>query len=278
MGSPDIPEPPDPKETIAAQSEANKEAVQASITASQTDQFNPFGQMTYHKTGEVDQYGNPRYEVRTALNAQQQGLLDALVGNQGNISNIATQLVNNSFGKYGQAPDLTSGVDNIVNQRMEHQLGYLNPLFETGNNQLDAQLRNQGLEPGTKAYDNAMRTLRDNQQQSVQSFLAQIQPQAFQQAAYEYNLPMETYANLAKMSAPAGFNPTNTPTFTSPSVDAVGAYNNAFNAQMQAYNAQSSQQNALLGGLFGMAGTMLGGPIGGQMGSALGSSMGGLFG
>lgn len=275
MGAPDPPDPPDPEKTIAAQSEANKEAVQASITASQTDQFNPFGSMTYHKTGEVDQYGNPRYEVRTNLNPQQQALLDAMVGNQTSISAHASDLVNNTFGRYGQDFDPNAGgVDSIVNQRMAHQVGYLNPFFEQNTNALDAQLRNQGLEPGTKAYDNALRTLRDNQQQSVQGFLAQIQPQAYQQAVADYNRPMETFANLSRMSSPAGFTPTNTPTFQSNTTDAIGAYNNAFNAQMQAYNAQASQQNALLGGLFGMAGTMMGGPIGGAMGQGIG----GLFG
>ena len=262
------------------QQEENRRAQAASLTAARTNQITPYGTLTYEDTGQRDEYGNPVYRAVTRFSDDQQRLLDLQELSQRNIGETASDLIANVFSRYATTPNLTEGVDSLVNQRMEHQLGYVNPFFEPQTTELDNRLRNQGLSPGTPAYDNAMRTLRDNQNQSVLSYLASVQPEAFNQAITEYELPMMTAFKLMQAAQPGSLNLINTPTVNRQSAAVNTAQyspvnmSEALRSATSILNADQANRSNMLSGLFGIAGTVLGGPIGG----AIGGGLGGLFG
>jgi hypothetical protein len=155
---------------------------------------------------------------------------------------------------------------------------------------LTSQLRQQGLQPGTTAYDTAMRNLMTSQgdvnaqaanqatisgyDEARQRYLAQLQgadqsfdqslqsnAQNFGQSLAGYNQP---YQNAAALAALAG-NPIN-PSFSGFSgatgynpADMLGAANAGYQAQMGGANASNAKKGSTLGSGLGFAGSMMGG-------------------
>lgn len=255
---PSVPKAAKPADVAAAQMDINKAALAGTQAAQQVGQNTPFGNLQYVQTG-VDANGNPQFTAISNLSPQQQSILNNLQSTQTQLGGAAGNLTNASFGMYSDVPDFseTAGTQTRIN--MDRQLAYLTPFFEQQTEQLDNQLRNQGLMPGTEAYDRALRTLRDNQNQSVMSFLNQTQPIAFQQAQAQYNQPLQTIGAILGLTQPASLaqNLLNTPKPSLNPADFIGA-NTAYNqAQQQTYQAKLGQYNAMMQGIFSMGSAMM---------------------
>jgi hypothetical protein len=195
----------DPKTVSAEQQGSNIQTAASGQAASNVNQITPYGSLTYQQTG-VGPNGVPTYTATTNLSPAQQQLLQTLQGNQQTAGTQAGQVLQNA--NYGASAlpaavgalpeinpsalpslpnlptvsglgDMTSG---LTGQLLAKETSYLNPFFTPQVDQLDAKLRNQGLAPGTPAYDQAMNALRQTQNQTVTGFLAQAEPAAFQQA------------------------------------------------------------------------------------------------
>lgn len=247
------PKAPSAAQMMAMQNASNQRALQGSVTASQVNQVTPYGSVTYSNTGQKDKYGNPYRAVTQTLSPDQQAILDALEEGQKSAGSTANELIGNTFDRYTDAPNLTQGTDNIVNDRVQHMLNYITPFNQTEIDQLDNRLRNQGLVPGMPGYDNAMRTLRDNQKQSEQKYIADIQPQAFSQAIQEWGLPLDTAKSLLGMTTPATLNQStiNQPTFTQQPTNSANIMSDAYRNQVDAWGNRNQAANTLVGGLFG---------------------------
>jgi hypothetical protein len=200
--SPKAPTVYNPFDVASQQQTYNTQSGLESQSGSMVNQNNPYGSLTYQQTG-TDQYGNPQYSSSVALNPEQQSLFNQLNQTKNAASQGATNVLS---GAYTGQPNLTTSTDSIVNQNLQHQLGYLTPYFSQQSNNLDNQLRNQGLMPGTPAYDNAMNNMRQSQGQQVDSYLANAQPQAFNQAVQAYQLPAQQASILAALGAPGSVN------------------------------------------------------------------------
>lgn len=90
------PEPPDPKETAAAQGAMNRETAITQQQLNMVNQVNPWGNVNYTQTGETgyfDQDGKyiktPQYTQTTNLSPQQQAIFDQTQKAQGNLATIA---------------------------------------------------------------------------------------------------------------------------------------------------------------------------------------------
>lgn len=265
MSAPKPPKPASPQNVAASQMQINQAALQGTQTAQQVNQNTPFGTLNYVQTG-VDANGIPQYTAISNLSPQQQAILNALQTNQIGLGGTAGNLINAVGDMYSTPPDFSEAAGTQTRLNMDRQLAYLTPFFTQQNEQLDNQLRNQGLMPGTEAYDRAMRSLQDNQNQSVMSFLNQTQPIAFQQAVTQYNQPLQTIGGMLGLTQPASLasNLLSTPKPTMGAADFVGA-NTAYNqAQMQNYQAKLGQYNAMMQGIFGIGTAMLNplGPFG----------------
>lgn len=261
------PNPPDPAQGAAAGvktaqqtlSDVNIPAAVSGQAGSNYNESSPYGSLTYQQIG-TGPGGVPLYGTNVSYTPTQQNLLNTLQGTQQIAGNDASNLL--SEAGYGMGSpesvigNLTSG---FTGQNMAAYLASADPFFATQTQQLDTQLRNQGLVPGTPAYDNAMRQLTTNQGYSVYGAAASFEPQAFNQATTEYTLPETMAESLGQFGAPssptsnleggAGLN-VQTPNTT-------GDIQNMVTAQQNQYAAQQNQYNAMINGLMGIGSAII---------------------
>lgn len=241
------PKAPDPQVLAAQQAKLNQQSQRGSMI----DQDTPLGSVNYTPTGIDPITGAPTYKATSQLSAQQQQLLNILQGTQLGTQNTASNLWNSSAGTYSTPQNFDATAQGLTGQMMDLWSKQMNPTFAFQTDHLDTKLRNQGLLPGTPAYDQAMRTMQQNQNQSVAQFLANIEPEAYKQAIQNYQLPFQTVSNLAQFGAPGNLKGSFVDTSGSgiKSPDLMGS---AANIYQQQANAQSAN-NAGLGNLFGSA-------------------------
>lgn len=262
MGSFGAPSPPsaiNPGATARQQYYYNVKSGIAGQAGSNVNQSNPYGNLTYKQTG-VGPDGIPLYTAKTTLSPDQQYLFNLLQRSKGFAASDARDIMKGA--NYGDAPpgqvvgDMTSG---LTGQLLDKYTSYLSPFFTQGTTALDGQLRNQGFKPGDPAYDKAMNNLKQSQNQSVTGFLAQAEPQAYQQATQSYMLPLTTAAALSGYGAPTQPQFGQTPGFNIQPPNYVGATANYGQAAQNTYTAQMQQYQAMMSGLFGIPSSVLGG-------------------
>jgi hypothetical protein len=149
------------------------------LAANRLNQSNAYGSLNYSQTG-TDQYGNPTYTQSQTLNPQLQSAINSNMGQLGQAFNAPqfqgqdmasqnyygsrlnqqqydpstmvntqfdrSQLGANSLPSYGINPGQT--YSDAIMQRLQ-------PSQERQTQALDAQLANQGIMPGSKAYETA---------------------------------------------------------------------------------------------------------------------------
>jgi hypothetical protein len=125
----------------------------------------------------------------------------------------------------------------------------------------DQQLANQGIAPGTEAYNNAKRLLAQNQNDQLTSAIVggmntglTANQQQYNQNLQNYQLPMNVASNLKSLSTPNYVNPAQQA--TTAGADILGATNAQYQNQLAAYNASQANQTNQLNGLLGLGGTL----------------------
>jgi hypothetical protein len=121
-----------------------------------------------------------------------------------------------------------------------------------------AALANQGIVPGTQAYDNAMRTF--NQQQN--DLLTSAQIQGMQTGLQAQQLQNTQAANIKALGTPNYINPYTQAAVAGP--DYLGAYTTSNAADIAKQNAANAKAANMQSGLFGLGSSALlgGGGIG----------------
>jgi hypothetical protein len=275
MGGGKPPAPESPSSVIHQQSQANTKALGESEAANQVDKTNPSGEQSWRLLG-YDQNGNPQYGMSEQYTPEQQALYNFMQGSQ-NFSGFAgNNLIGNlvGSGNYNQAFDPTAAVGDATSGRLGQMVQYLDPYFSKQIQQDDSTMRNQGLVPGDEAYDEQMRQEKDTQNQSIQSLLAQFQPQAFQQAYQQHQEPIQEAQAFSQFGAPNPLSFSPTPQYAQNAVNVSQIYDQNYKAQLAAYQQQQMQRSGMLQGLGAIGGAILGGPVG----SSIGSGIAGMFG
>jgi hypothetical protein len=226
--------PAAPNYAAAAQETAagNIDAARQATAANRVNQVTPYGNLNYAITGS-DPYGNPTWTATTSLSDVGQQLLNnqnqASLGLGGTI-NSALGRVQQTMGQgfnpntpaiqyggqaptlgqvgqagqaqgMGNAPTLQTGLDFQGMEGWDKATGLLmnrlNPQIEQGNERLQAQLANQGIAPGTEAYNRAMQ----QQGQKTNDLLtqAQLAGQNVQQNMFGQALQGGQFANQAML-------------------------------------------------------------------------------
>jgi hypothetical protein len=274
LGSPDVPKVPDPNVTAAAQQGLNTQTLEQLQAANNVNQVTPTGSLTYTQTG-VGPNGVPTYTATQTLSPAEQALLSTMQGTQQTAGGQAGTLLKNA--NYGGTDpskvigDATSGNTQAL---LKQETSYLNPQFTQQTDQLDTKLRSQGIFPGSPAYTQQMQNLQLNQNQAVTGFLASAEPQAYQQAVSSYAMPLTLAQTELGIAQPAGVGLTTTPQQTMNPANLEGDVASANTANMAAYNAKLAQQNAMMGGLFGLGTAAISGGAGGFGNSLFGSLFG----
>lgn len=264
LSSPSPPTVQDPNQVAQTQQNYNTLAGTASQAGSAVNQSTPFGSLTYAQTG-TGPGGVPLYSATTQLSPQQQQIYNLLQGQ------TTGSLQQGDYGTQNASQVIGDATAGNTKALLSQETAYLDPYFTTQTQQLDTQLRNQGLFPSGSSnpsdpsswgpYERAMNQLRQNQNQSVTGFLAQAEPQAYQQSVSNYLMPLNVAATEMGLTNPSVVTSSlaQTPALNIQPANYTGAVANAQNMEQQVYQDQLQQKQALISGIFGMASNGLGG-------------------
>lgn len=285
--SPSAPTPPDPNVTAAAQTKSNQETALYSFGLNNPNVSSPLGSNTYTPAG-TDANGTPTYNETIALSPAEQQIFNQSNNNviqqgqnaqtaQSNVTNLL-QTPYNLGGNVMQTPsqqDMMGSLKNAQNALYGQQTQYLDPQFQQGQEQLQSQLQNQGLAPGSAAYDTAMKNFGLQKQQAYQSamdsatsggaaYQSQLsntalanQAQQAQLYTQQYQEPLNLYSSLMSGTQPTmpQFNGTNQANVAPTNV--LGAYQQQYQGQLNQYNTQVGAQNSQTAGAEGLGGAAL---------------------
>jgi hypothetical protein len=260
----------------------NLYGAQAATQANRINQNTPYSTLNY--TQGVDANGNPTWTANQQL---AQPLQSAL----GNIQGQLAQNTANPFdasqyqAQTGQGFTGMEGWDkatNLINQRLQ-------PQIQQSNDRLTAQLANQGVVPGTEAYNRAMtqqaqktNDLMNQAQLAGSQVQNQMQGQSLQQqqannaalqqnytqALAQKNLPLQQLGAFQSATTPGYINPYSQAAVAGP--DYLGAYTTSQAAQIAQQNAANAKAANLQNGLFGLGSSAILGA--GGVGNILGST------
>lgn len=297
VSKPSPPKPPDPTATIAAQNAANQSSALQTAELNRINQYTPYGDLTYATTGTYPD-GTPIYTQTQTLAPAQQTLLN--LGNTGAISlgQTGVNMLDQIQAAYGSpistagGPGISTvdasqaGQDAAIRQAQDAayrtNTQYLDPQFQQARDQLTAQLANQGIQPGSDAYNTAVQNLGRQQNAAYQSAqdaavaagnteqntlynqqanAAQVNNQAnaqfLQQLFAVRNQPLSEYAALASGSQPTQPNFAGFASSPVQPTNAAGIINQGYQNQLGYYQAQQAANpfnNLLsLGGTLGAA-------------------------
>lgn len=266
ISGPDVPDAPNMQKVTSQQATANTQAAAGSQAGSMINQNNQYGTINYDKTG-TGPGGVPTYTATTKLSPQQQAIFDYFQSGQKSAGQQGSDLI--ASADYGAgAPDLTTGTNSRVTQRLKQNTDYLNPYMSNAKSELDTNLRNQGFDPNSEGYKRQMRTLTQNQDLSIGKITSDIQPEAFNQSLQEYQLPASMSNFLMTMGKPQDGVKTNAASGAAANyqpVNYISASAQDYNNQMEKYNAENAKYQAMISGIMGGAGALAGFPGIGQM-------------
>jgi hypothetical protein len=274
-GSSSAPTPPDPAQTASTQAALNTSAGEQSQQGSMVNQnIQGLGGLSYVQSG-TGAGGVPLYTANTTLSTPEAQILSGLQGGQILAGSQGNNLL--AGANYGsQSPaDVIGGATSGNTQAMLGQLtSYMNPYFQQSTEQLDSTLRNQGHNPGDPAYDNAMQNLQKSQGATITGALPQLESTAYSQAAQNYMMPLTMGLQEYGFAQPGlpGSQFVQAPGLSVSPPNYEGDVQNAYQDQMQAYQSNLQQQQAMMTGLFGLGSAGIGGLTKG-MGGAGGAGL-----
>ncbi len=255
--SPSPPPAPDYAGASAATAAGNLQAAQYATKANRVNQYTPYGSMTYSQADPSDP--NSQWSSQIDLSPTGQKLLNyndqAQLG-LGEQTGRALDRVGNTLDQ----PFDQQSVQDVYDTSYKTQTDRLDPQWAQRQQQTETQLVNQGLRPGTEAYDNAMRDFNygrnDAYGQARQNAISTM-PQSYQLATATRNQPLNELNALR-----TGAQVTN-PTFsssvpqqqTTAGANTMGALQGQSQYQQGLYNSEVTQSNNQNNALMGLAGT-----------------------
>ena len=257
MCAPSPPTPPDPKSTSAAQTGTNVGTAIANANLSNVNQVTPNGTLNYDQTGTYkfndpytgQSYDIPRYTATTSLSPEQQKLKGLNDQTQQNLGQIGVDQSSKIGGLLGTNVNLNTATEGKIDQLGRTRL---DPQFAQSEDALRTRLANQGIQPGSQAWNAEMTKFGQNKNDAYNSLYLSGRAQGAQEALTERNQPINEVTALLSGSQVSQPNFINTREPTIPTTDTAGIINSNFNQQQQNYQTQLQQQNALMGGLFGL--------------------------
>ena len=248
------PKPPDPVATAEAQSGMNRDTAVSQQLINMVSQHNPWGSVDYSQngtTGYTDSTGKyvtiPQFTQTTTLSPDQQAIFDKTQAAEGNLAGIAQ----NQSKTVADTLSKPFSFDNSSADKWAYDLAQerIAPQQHQNEMALRDRLINSGIRPGTQAWDSEMQRLTNaNTDQNNQLALAG-RSQAFAENLATRNQPLNEFSALlsgSQVSNPATMSGA-TPQAQVGGVDYSGLVEDN-------YQQKAAQHNALMGGLFGLAG------------------------
>jgi hypothetical protein len=255
------PKPPDPMETAQAQAGLNQSTATTQQLLNMTNQVNPWGTVTYDQTGNntfTDSNGRtvsvPQFTQTTSYNPAQQAIFDKTTETQTNLANLGADQ-SARFRDYLDQPFQFNNQD-AADWSYDLASSRILPQQQQNQQALESQLINQGIRPGTAAWNSEMQRLTNANTDQLNQLALNGRGQAFNEALTTRNQPINEIGALLSGSqiANPGQASSATPQTSVGGVDYTGLVN-------QNYQAQLANSGGMLGGLFGLAGTLGGAGI-----------------
>lgn len=234
----------DAKGVTNKQLKLGKNVAEFGRSLNQIDQKTPYGNLKYNKKGD---------KVKATFSPQQQSLYDAQTAAGTGAATGAGNIVAANSGQWATGPDLGPTMDEtgITKSIVDWNNQYFGPQLEQQRSALEAKLTNQGIAPGSQAWNDAInlddRSRNDLMIKSLlegQDTAMAAANQNMQRGLASYNAPLSAFSTLTSGSQPAGLNFVQTPQTATPAApDYTGAATTQYQGEMQ------NQQN-MLGGLF----------------------------
>lgn len=253
MDAPDPPPAPDPRVVAEAQTKSNRETAIANANLNRYNQYGPQGSVEWKVVG-TNEDGTPRYEQNTTYSQGEQQVYDTGLALRQKMGDIGTS----SADRLGNILQQDFRVDPAVEQKL-YDMGRqrLDPRFEQQRQSLEQQLANKGISMGSEAYDRAMGQFGQTQNDAYNNLALGGREQAYKEAVFERQNPFNEVNAL--MSGSQVANPWLGPQqqTNQANTDVAGIENQAFQNRMGIYNAEMQQQNAMMGGIAGLAGNAM---------------------
>lgn len=264
MGKPDAPKPADPFETGAAQTATNVSTAKANSFLNNVNQVGPDGTITWDVIGSNsvldplsgDMIDLPKWQQTTTLSPE--GL--ALKGvNDASKMNLATLARDQS----AKLNDLLGTPVETSNEAVESRLfdlgrKRLDPLFADKRSQLESSLANKGITMGSAGYDTAMRQFGQQENDAYDNLLLTGHGQAMEEMFAGRNQPINEITALmsgSQVNQPQ-FGATNQ--YGIPTTDFAGIQAAHDANELQAWQAEMAQRQAMMGGLFSLGSSFIG--------------------
>lgn len=262
MGKGSAPKPPDPKETGAAQTGTNIGTAIANNMMGMVDQTNPYGSVSYDQTGTYvydDPYTNQSYDIPTfsstvSLSPEQQAIQDQNQGAQLNLAGMANDQSAFVRDYLAEPADFdTSAIEGRLDELGRQRI---DPRFAREEDALRTRLANQGIGPGSEAYNREMEAFNQNRNDAYNSLYLTGRSQAFNELATMRNQPLNEIIGMlsgTQIQSPgqANFQPQGAAT-----TDYASLINENYNQRYNNWQQQQASSGALLGGLFKGIGTL----------------------
>lgn len=253
MKSPKMPAAPDPVATAAAQTQSNKDTANYTQGLNMVNQVTPYGNLTYSGTNN----GQPgsATATQTLAPAEQQAL-----DQQRLFDSKTNQLAINQTDKLSGILDKPVDLNNEATEARLYDLGSkrLNPRFAQQKQDLEQNLMDRGIRPGSAAYETLHRQQSEGENDAYNQLALTGRAQAVQEALTERNQPINEITGLMNGQQIGVPQFQNTPNTQMAGTDIAGITQSNYANQMGQYNAKQQQQNAMMGGLFGLGSAGLG--------------------
>lgn len=224
-----------------------------------TNQVTPEGSLTYDQNGFrsfVNDAGKtvqiPRFTATQALSPDQQRLFD--IGEEAE-TNLAT-IGRDQSARIGELLSKPVKLDNEAAEARLFDLGTkrLNPQFARDEEALRGRLVNSGIRQGSAAWDTEMDDFGQRKNDAYNQLALSGRSQALGELLTERQTPINEITALMSGSQVSQPSWVGTPQSGVANTDYASLVRDKYNADLAAYQAKVSKQNAILGGLFGIAG------------------------
>lgn len=256
------PKAPDPVATANAQAGMNRDTAIAQNTINMIGTVNPWGSTSYDQTGSTGYVGSdgkyvsiPRFTQTTTFSPEQQAIFDKTQGAQTNLAGIAQDQSGRVAASLSDPFEFTN--QDAADWSYDMASSRILPQQERNEAGLRAKLVNSGIRPGTAAWDAEMSRMTNANTDQMNQLALNGRGQAFAENLAVRNQPLNEMtallsgsqvSNPAQMSGP-------TPQSSVGGVDYAGMVQDN-------YQAQVANSNAMMGGLFGLAGGLGGAAMG----------------
>jgi hypothetical protein len=239
------PKAPDPYATAAAQTGSNNATAQYQSQLNNVNQITPNGNLIYTQNSGTT---GPKWTATQTLSPQQQAIAD-----QQNAFNLkANQTANNQLNTISGT--LSTPLD-LSNNAVEGRLNELarlrlDPQWQQQTDQFQQNMLNRGIREGSEAYNNAYQQFMQGKNDAYNNLYLTGHQTAVGDIVRERQQPIN------EMTALLNGQQLQNPSYVTPAQTQVAGTNVA-GLVNQNYQNQLQQQQAALGGLFGLGGAAI---------------------